>query len=163
MKGFRESCLFSLHSVDLALCCCYQCWDYMDKCNYPLDSICPCLKETQLCLCTAGITGTEFSLSKEKFRTAVWKSLCKAEVFFPKMPPVSSVFQWRNWTHPRSSFHPFHPLPAVPRLPKIFHPFSCPFPLSSCFCGLSPVLPTPIPHGNQLQLRWETEKSQPRL
>lgn len=94
----------SLHSVDLALCCCYQCWDYMDECNYPLDSICPCLKETQLCLCTAEISGTEFSLSKEKFRTTVWKSLCKPEVFFPKMPPVSCVFQWRNWTYPRSSF-----------------------------------------------------------
>lgn len=61
----------------------------MDKCNYPLDGICPCLKETQLCLCTAGINGTEFSLSKEKFRggkktPTVWKSLCK---------PKSCLFQ----------------------------------------------------------------------
>lgn len=35
----------SLHSVDLALHCCYQCWDYMDKCNYPLASICPALRK----------------------------------------------------------------------------------------------------------------------
>lgn len=55
----------------------------MDKCNYPLDGIYPCLKETQLCLCAAEISGSEFSLSKEKFRggkkPTVWKSLCKPE------------------------------------------------------------------------------------
>lgn len=128
----------------------------MDKCNYPLDGICPCLKETQLCLCTAEISGTQFSLSKEKFRgekklQQFGKAFVKVEVLFSKMPPVSSVVQGRNWTHPRSSCPLLILSPAVQRLPKGFSPFSCTLPLSSCFCGLFPVLLSPISLGNQLQ------------
>lgn len=126
----------------------------MDKCNYAIDGTCPCLRESQLCLCTAEISGAEFSLPKEKFRgeknlQEFGKAFVTLEVLFSRMAPVSSAVQGRNWTHPRGSC----PLPTLPQ--QCQGSLKAPsFPLSPCSCGLFPQpSPTRIPHGNQLQLQ----------
>lgn len=91
----------------------------MDKCNYPLDGIYPCLQETQLCLYTAEISGTEFSLSKEKFREGkklqqFGKVFVNLEVLFSKMPPVSSVEELDT---SQEQLPPAHPFPSSAKAP----------------------------------------------